>query len=646
MMFFLNFSTRQIETLMMNFDHDNIGEISLSTILGAAQLHHDKWKRTTDELITRKRLQLAGLDRSIGRLEYTRTLENSRIKDMEILAEIMEVLRRVSYNFVTARNILRTTLDRSIIMNSAQFKRLLQDLDINLTLKQFRVLQKHYWTNDLGGLNFLKFRVDFISLGVQLLIQSEQSDALGILIPTPGLGLVYRCDQSDIIGTSTSRCRLNILEYEDAVSKSSLVSTVFRARSSSPDRRRNKLGSGSAHEKKYTFNTYDPRGVKLPHTAPSLDSINDNKEDELVGNDFNHSGTSPRISDQLKLDRFLDAFFGGGGRVSFTSSSILSPVSTTEHSPVDSSSRPHTGVGNRIWHCDKHDEYTFNNRSPKGKKLESSPQSTPVNTYMQISPYLHPSVHPCELTRSSNAVPIIRKSLRISDTDNQVKLQTSVHSMGRRKMKAISSPGGTTLPGVDISSGKKVSVSMQNTFKCHSADRKMTNSDLVDDSNSGLIVVVVDNGAVCGDSHKSLPKEKDFDGTFREYDVDLISGVKESSGVCDDVTIDRDNVRTVPQSGVRSLTVGSLEYPVEAVSSTTDKKDLVRCNNDDEISILADGDTSTSTSIKELNSTNQNILTIWTEAIRIPLGPETQILDRENVHKEDLEPDSEELTRK
>ena len=84
MMFFLNFSTRQIETLMMNFDHDNIGEISLSAILGAAQLHHDKWKRSTDELITRKRLQLAGLDRSIERLEHTRTLENSRIKDMDI----------------------------------------------------------------------------------------------------------------------------------------------------------------------------------------------------------------------------------------------------------------------------------------------------------------------------------------------------------------------------------------------------------------------------------------------------------------------------------------------------------------------------------------------------------------------------------
>ena len=646
MMFFLNFSTRQIETLMMNFDHDNIGEISLSAILGAAQLHHDKWKRSTDELITRKRLQLAGLDRSIGRLEHTRTLENSRIKDMEILAGIIEVLKKVSYNFVTTANIRTATLDRSIIMNSAQFKHLLQDLDIDLTLKQFRVLQKHYWSEDLGGLDFLKFRVEFISLGVQLLIQSDQSDALGTLTPTPGiglglglgLGLGNRCSQSDNVGTSTSRCRLNVLEYEDAVKNSLLVSTVFRVRSGSPDRRRNKWGSAHVHEKKYTFNTYNPQGVKLPHTAPSLNPITDNNtEDAVEGIDFAYSRSSPKSSDQLKLDKFLDAFFSGGGRVSSPSSSLLTAAITAEQSPAESSLRSHIGVGNRIWHCDKHDEYSFNNRSPMGKKLESDPQSTPVNTYMQINTYLRPSVHPCELTRTCNAIPIMKKTLRVNDIDDKVKLHMSVHTVGRRKMKAISSPGKTVSTGLDVTSSKKVTIPMRNILKSQSTCTKIENRDLAHDSNNGYCTGIGNIDVVCGDKFSSRGNNIDDN---REHDLDLLSGVEESTDVCDDVTIENE-VRTAPYSDVINSNThieDSIKCFVEIVSSIDRIDDeLEQCNSEDQIASLVDNDTSTSTSSEELVlvPTCQNILTIWTMPILIPSGP--KILNHENIQEVDLE---------
>lgn len=175
----INLSTKQIELIMIYFDHENRGEINLNDVIGTAQLYYDKWRRRKDDDSLTDKIVIDKLKCRQRRKIYNQKLHEQKLSKSHLLLEVMEALKAASYNLIISKNIKLLSLDRRLIMNSALFQESLVDFDIYLASPKARkALEERYCYDRPGNIDFLLFKNEFLSLGAEVMIQKGQNDLL------------------------------------------------------------------------------------------------------------------------------------------------------------------------------------------------------------------------------------------------------------------------------------------------------------------------------------------------------------------------------------------------------------------------------------------------------------------------------------
>jgi hypothetical protein len=178
----IHLTAKQIELIMIFFDHENRGEINLNDLIGTAQLYYDKWKRRQEDNQLTERVVINKLEHKERRKNYQQRLQEQESSRSYILSETLEVVKIASYNLIMSKSIKLFSLDRRLIMNSTLFQEMLLEFNILLTSKARKVLEERYNYDRPGSVDYVLFKNEFISLGAEVMIQNGQFDLLDAFI--------------------------------------------------------------------------------------------------------------------------------------------------------------------------------------------------------------------------------------------------------------------------------------------------------------------------------------------------------------------------------------------------------------------------------------------------------------------------------
>jgi len=405
----IDLTAKQIELIMIYFDHERRGEINLNDLIGTAQLYYDKWKRRQEENQLTKRVVINKLEHKERRKYYQQRVQDQESSRSYILSETLEVVKIASYDLIMSKSIKLFSLDRRLIMNSTLFQEMLLEFNILLTSKARKVLEERYNYDRPGSIDYLLFKNEFISLGAEVMIQNGQFDLLDDFIlalsrsastttrRTSPLRSLSTYQPNDTVESTFSDQNLCTRSIFSATSHSASGESASSALS------RDIYTSGRGRDKRnilkslkdYTFYTRSPQGKRRnsQDKSPVKDHLDtsstfeDNPSiwsDDKEGNglfansidSFNSISSFEKSPDQKVLDAFLVAVSEGGRKrvsspepVSLSSSvKPSSPDLDTLFSSNSLDGYTSTGAGNGIWLNDQEKEYSFSSRSPQGKR--------------------------------------------------------------------------------------------------------------------------------------------------------------------------------------------------------------------------------------------------------------------------------------
>jgi hypothetical protein len=156
----IELQTKDIESLIREFDNKNRKELNFPSLLSASQLTYEGWRKT--------------------RIRKSESKSARKIKQEEKaiapdILGIMDIVKQASYNLLVA-NDCRIDISRPSVMDPSQFKSSLEELNIYISEFDRRALEERYSRPDISGkIDFTKFRSEFEFLGMEQLRDKEES---------------------------------------------------------------------------------------------------------------------------------------------------------------------------------------------------------------------------------------------------------------------------------------------------------------------------------------------------------------------------------------------------------------------------------------------------------------------------------------
>lgn len=155
----IELQTKDLESLIREFDNHSRKELNFPSLLSASHLTHDNWRKT-------------GIRKSESKSARKNKQEEKAIAP-DILG-IMEIVKQASYNLLVA-NDNRINTSRPNVMDSSQFKLSLEDLSINISENERKTLEARYSQADVNGkIDFSRFRSEFQMLGAEKFREKEE----------------------------------------------------------------------------------------------------------------------------------------------------------------------------------------------------------------------------------------------------------------------------------------------------------------------------------------------------------------------------------------------------------------------------------------------------------------------------------------
>lgn len=155
----IELQTKDLESLIREFDNKNRKELNFPSLLSASQLTYEGWRKTR-------------IRKSESKSARKNKQEEKAIAP-DILG-IMEIVKQASYNLLIA-NDCRINASRPTVMDPSEFKSSLEDLNVNISEFERRALEARYSRPDIPGkIDFTKFRSEFEFLGMEQLRGKEE----------------------------------------------------------------------------------------------------------------------------------------------------------------------------------------------------------------------------------------------------------------------------------------------------------------------------------------------------------------------------------------------------------------------------------------------------------------------------------------